>query len=135
METGKNSQVNVVRNYQRYLKLQRGFSPNTLEAYQRDLQKLLVYLEREGKDAKTLSRIIKSFDFTITDTYGIDRAQVSAGGVPTSEVDPESFQSRFQKGLYVMGELNDVDGICGGYNLHLAWASAILASEKLKGKR
>ena len=50
METGKNSQVNVVRNYQRYLKLQRGFSPNTLEAYQRDLQKLLVYLEREGKD-------------------------------------------------------------------------------------
>ena len=50
METGKNSQVNVVRNYQRYLKLQRGFSPNTLEAYQRDLQKLLVYLEQEGKD-------------------------------------------------------------------------------------
>ena len=50
METGKNSQVNVVRNYQRYLKLQRGFSPNTLDAYQRDLQKLLVYLEQEGKD-------------------------------------------------------------------------------------
>ena len=50
METGKNSQVNVVRNYQRYQKLQRGFSPNTLEAYQRDLQKLLVYLEQEGKD-------------------------------------------------------------------------------------
>ena len=50
METGKNSQANVVRNYQRYLKLQRGFSPNTLEAYQRDLQKLLVYLEQEGKD-------------------------------------------------------------------------------------
>jgi integrase/recombinase XerD len=39
-----------VRNYQRYLKLQRGFSPNTLDAYQRDLQKLLVYLEQEGKD-------------------------------------------------------------------------------------
>ena len=50
METGKNSQVNVVRNYQRYLKLQRGFSPNTLDAYQHDLQKLLVYLEQEGKD-------------------------------------------------------------------------------------
>lgn len=50
METGKNSQVNVVRSYQRYLKLQRGFSPNTLDAYQRDLQKLLVYLEQEGKD-------------------------------------------------------------------------------------
>ncbi|MBQ8153808.1 MAG: tyrosine recombinase XerD [Prevotella sp.] len=50
METGKNSQVNVVRNYQRYLKLQRGFSPNTLDAYRHDLQKLLTYLEQEGKD-------------------------------------------------------------------------------------
>lgn len=52
METDKNSQVNVVRNYQRYLKLQRGFSPNTLDAYQRDLQKLLEYLEQEGKDIR-----------------------------------------------------------------------------------
>ena len=50
METGKNSQVNVVRNYQRYLKLQRGFSTNTLDAYRHDLQKLLTYLEQEGKD-------------------------------------------------------------------------------------
>ena len=41
-----------MRNYQRYLKLQRGFSPNTLEAYQRDLQKLLEYLEQEGKDIR-----------------------------------------------------------------------------------
>ena len=50
METGKKSQTNVVRSYQRYLKLQRGFSPNTLDAYRRDLQKLLSYLEKEGKD-------------------------------------------------------------------------------------
>lgn len=49
METGKNSQTNIVRSYQRYLKLQRGFSPNTLDAYQRDLRKLLDYLEHEGK--------------------------------------------------------------------------------------
>ena len=50
METGKKSQTNLVRSYQRYLKLQRGFSPNTLDAYRRDLQKLLSYLEKEGKD-------------------------------------------------------------------------------------
>ena len=49
METGKNSQTNIVRSYQRYLKLQRGFSANTLDAYQRDLRKLLDYLEHEGK--------------------------------------------------------------------------------------
>ena len=50
METGKKSQTNLVRSYQRYLKLQRGFSPNTLDAYRRDLHKLLSYLEKEGKD-------------------------------------------------------------------------------------
>ncbi len=50
METGKKSQTNLVRSYQRYLKLQRGFSPNTLDAYRRDLQKLLSYLEKEEKD-------------------------------------------------------------------------------------
>ena len=43
-------QKDIVRTYQRYLKLQRGFSPNTLDAYQRDLEKLLEYLEQEGKD-------------------------------------------------------------------------------------
>ena len=49
METGKKSQTNIVRAYQRYLKLQRGYSENTLDAYQRDLEKLLTYLDVEGK--------------------------------------------------------------------------------------
>ena len=49
METDKKTQSNVVRSYQRYLKLQRGFSPHTVEAYQRDLEKLLNYLKQEGK--------------------------------------------------------------------------------------
>ena len=49
METDKNSQGNIVRAYQRYLKLQRGYSGNTLDAYERDLWKLLDYLEGEGK--------------------------------------------------------------------------------------
>ena len=49
METSKKTSANIVKSYQRYLKLQRGYSPNTLDAYVRDLQKLLDYLEREGK--------------------------------------------------------------------------------------
>ncbi len=49
METSKNSTQNIVRSYQRYLKLQRGYSPNTLDAYLHDLEKLLRYLEQEGK--------------------------------------------------------------------------------------
>lgn len=50
METGKNSQTNIVKAYQRYLKLQRGYSTNTLDAYRRDLEKLLHYLEQSGCD-------------------------------------------------------------------------------------
>ena len=50
METGKNSQTNIVRAYQRYLKLQRGYSANTLDAYRRDLEKLLHYLEQTDHD-------------------------------------------------------------------------------------
>ena len=50
METGKNSQANIVRAYQRYLKLQRAYSANTLDAYRRDLEKLLHYLEQTGRD-------------------------------------------------------------------------------------
>lgn len=79
------------------------------------------------KSIKALAKTLKQFEFTITDTYGIERAQVAAGGVPVSEVSPETFESRVCPGLYVLGELVDVDGICGGYNLHLAWASAMLA--------
>ena len=49
METDKKTEANIVRAYQRYLKLQRGYSVHTLEAYRRDLEKLLLYLEQEGK--------------------------------------------------------------------------------------
>ena len=83
------------------------------------------------KSAAQLAKELKHFEFTITDTYGIEKAQVSAGGVPVAEVAPESFSSRKCDGLYVLGELVDMDGLCGGYNLHLAWSSAILASEDI----
>ncbi len=74
---------------------------------------------------------IKKFGFTITDTYPIEKAQVSAGGVVLSEVDRDSFESKVAPGAYLLGELLDVDGICGGYNLHFAWASAIISSHHL----
>ena len=55
-------------------------------------------------------------------------SQVTAGGVSLQEVDPDSMESRICGGLYVTGELLDVDGICGGYNLHWAWASGFAAA-------
>ncbi|MDA8130717.1 MAG: aminoacetone oxidase family FAD-binding enzyme [Elusimicrobia bacterium] len=74
-----------------------------------------------------LGALLKGFSFNITGTRGFDEAMVTAGGCPPAEVDPASFQSRKVPGLYVTGELLDIDGDSGGYNLHLAWTSGILA--------
>jgi hypothetical protein len=52
---------------------------------------------------------------------------VASGGVPTGELDPSSMESRLRKGLHMAGEMLDIDGIPGGYNMHAAWASAWIA--------
>ena len=63
----------------------------------------------------------------------MENAQVCAGGVDFSEVDM-GLQSRKQPGLYLTGELLDVDGKCGGYNLQWAWTSGYLAGRSAAGK-
>ena len=62
----------------------------------------------------------------ITGTNSFDQAQVCAGGVPLGRF-PETMESRLTPGLFLAGELLDVDGMCGGYNLQWAWASGWLA--------
>ena len=62
----------------------------------------------------------------ITETNDFSQAQVCAGGVRLSEIDM-NFQVKKIPGLYIVGELLDVDGICGGYNLHWAWLSGLIA--------
>ena len=74
-----------------------------------------------------LVRIVKADTVTITDTNGFENAQVCAGGVPLTEIDPGTMESRCMRQLYLAGELLDVDGICGGYNLQWAWATGHLA--------
>ena len=74
-----------------------------------------------------LCRQMKGLAFTITGTGGFDTAQVCAGGVDTSEVNADTMESLLVKNLYFAGEILDVDGICGGYNLQWAWASGFAA--------
>ena len=74
---------------------------------------------------------LKAFSFPIRETFGMDRAQVTAGGVPLSEVCVDTMESLLQDQLYLLGELLDVDGKCGGYNLHLAWSTALLAAREI----
>lgn len=79
------------------------------------------------EDLVRLVQGIKHTRLTITDTNGFDSAQVCAGGVRLSEMNCSTMESLCQKNMYLTGELLDVDGICGGYNLQWAWATGYLA--------
>ena len=52
-----------------------------------------------------------------------DNAQVTAGGIDTTDIDPSTLESKIIKGLFFAGEVLDVDGDCGGFNLQWAWSS------------
>ena len=60
-------------------------------------------------------------------TNSFEQAQVCCGGVDTRDVRPDTMESRLVPGLYLAGELLDVDGICGGYNLQWAWSTGMIA--------
>ncbi|MBD8895134.1 aminoacetone oxidase family FAD-binding enzyme [Desulfovibrio desulfuricans] len=64
-------------------------------------------------------------------TAGLKKAEACSGGVNTDEVDPKTMRSLLQKNLFVVGELLDVTGLLGGYNLHWAWASGMAAAREL----
>lgn len=85
------------------------------------------------KDIDVLTTLIKSFSVPITKTQSFEQAQVSSGGVDTREINPKTLESTIVKGLYFTGELIDVDGTCGGYNLQWAWSSGVVAARGLKG--
>lgn len=69
----------------------------------------------------------KDFCLPVRGTEGFDHAQVTAGGIRTAEFDPRTMESRLVPGLYACGEVLDIDGDCGGFNLQWAWASGRLA--------
>ena len=82
-------------------------------------------------DLRRIAGQATHFALPITGTCGFDQAQVTAGGLDTSEFDPRTLQSRLVPGLYACGELLDIDGDCGGYNLQWAWSSGRLAGKLL----
>jgi len=67
------------------------------------------------------------FTLNVKGTEGFDNAQVTAGGIRTTEFDPRTMESRICHGLYACGEVLDIDGDCGGYNLQWAWSSGRMA--------
>lgn len=82
---------------------------------------------------KNLLRVATNNRFTITGAGDFSNSQVSVGGVAVGEVDPRTCQSLLVPGLYLVGETNNVAGPCGGFNLHYAFGSGILAGKDLAG--
>lgn len=78
-------------------------------------------------DIKNLSEILTNWEFDIIGSKGWKDAQVTAGGVSTKDIDSKTMESKKCKGLYIVGELLDIDGDCGGYNLQWAWSSGYMA--------
>jgi len=78
-------------------------------------------------DIAKLAGQIKNFTVRIASANSFDFAQVTCGGVSTYEIDPSTMESKKKKNLYFAGEIVDVDGTCGGYNLQWAWSSGYVA--------
>lgn len=85
--------------------------------------------EISNESWEKILELIQYFPVEIEDTNAYEQAQVCAGGVRTNEIDEDTMESLYEKDLYLAGELLDVDGICGGYNLQWAWATGYIAGK------
>lgn len=105
-------------------------------------QALLKYLKIEPlsryvvtlteKEIAKIAQTMKKWRFKIEGTMSWNNAQTTKGGADTSEFNPDTMESRLVKGLYATGEVLDIDGDCGGYNLQWAWSSGFLAGNSIK---
>jgi len=81
----------------------------------------------KGEPRDTLARTLARTPITVTGHTGYDGAFITRGGARLKDVDPETLMSKLQPGLYLCGEVLDLDGPCGGFNLQWAFASGYLA--------
>lgn len=79
-------------------------------------------------EQERIAEVLTGWTVAVTGTQGFGGAQVTAGGIATDGFDPATMQSRRHPGLYAAGEILDIDGDCGGFNLQWAWASAHAAA-------
>ena len=88
----------------------------------------------EEYEIDAVCEAVKGFEVNLTEPMGMDSAQVTAGGIVTDEFNRETMESKLVPGLYACGEVLDIDGDCGGYNLQWAWSSGRLAGHHAGGK-
>ena len=96
--------------------------------------KLCRVLTEQNGNIKVVCNKLKDLKLDVVSTLDFDKSQVTAGGVDVSEIDGKTMQSKLCDGLYIVGELLDIDGNCGGYNLHFAFASGACAGKDIGGR-
>ncbi len=87
-------------------------------------------IRRSGGGASDIARTVKNFRLNVSGTLGFDYAQVTRGGIDVSDI-TDGLESRLVKNLFFTGEMLDVDGDCGGYNLHWAFTSGMAVAEEI----
>ncbi|WP_246120438.1 NAD(P)/FAD-dependent oxidoreductase [Cohnella terricola] len=96
-----------------------------------DQEPHLLCQDLSWKTKKKFYRLLKQWEFKVTDTNSFTNAQTTAGGIDTTELKEGTLESKLVPGLYLAGEVMDVDGDCGGYNLQWAWSSGYVAAKSL----
>ena len=91
------------------------------------LADMLLHSMKEEFSTEMLANKLRSITVSVTEYRDYEFAQVCTGGIPVVEVHPETLESVFIPNIHFAGEILDVDGICGGYNLHFAWATGLIA--------
>jgi len=89
------------------------------------------YKHLKGESKNNLIKMLAWTPFTINGHDGFNKAMITRGGITLKEIDPNTMQSKLIKGLYFAGEIVDIDGPCGGYNLQWSFSSGYLAGELL----
>lgn len=84
------------------------------------------------EERRSFVSLIRNLSLTVTGTRGFAEAIITQGGIPVSEVNPSSMESRLCEGLYLAGEMLDIDALTGGYNLQLAWSTGHLAGSSVR---
>ena len=90
--------------------------------------------ELKQRELEELAKYLRSYRALVASVNPFANAQVCRGGVDTRQVNSRTMESKLCPGLFFAGEILDVDGICGGYNLQFAWSSGALAGRAAAGR-
>lgn len=127
-------QMQKVCGYRTLLSVWSGYLPDKLAGYllgRLGIPDTLPIAAVTLKQLKALAALGKSFSISITGEKGFSEAQVTAGGIPLKEIQLDTMESKIRPGCYLLGELLDVDGCCGGYNLLWAWETGRRAGSQI----